>query len=116
LDTPDRTPDGKSPGAQTLRQALRSPWDAVKWITFAVVVAGVGASSAFAVSTKADATSVAAHEVRIDTVERRLERIEVDAAWIKSALYALTRHAGLNVPAPPPNENDVDTRPPNSVF
>ena len=76
-------------------------WDAVKWIGFALFLVGSGAGGMAALANKADRAELAVVELRVAASERRLERIETDAQWIKSALWALTKHAGVPVSPPP---------------
>lgn len=72
------------------------------WGLGLIIAAGGATASVFAsIGGKADAGKVDQLDGRVGAVERRIERIETDATWIKSALYALTLHEGVVVPPPP---------------
>ena len=97
---------------RSTRSARRRPWDVVKWVTFAIALLGAGAAAMGSIGGKADRSEVEAVsssagaaaialDARVDTIERRQERLDADNAWIKSALWELTKHEGLRVPPPP---------------
>ena len=79
----------------------RRPWDAAKWFGLGLLLIGAGSGAMGMIASKADAQQVERLTDRVSANEARLARIEADAGWIKSALWALTRHAGLTVPPPP---------------
>lgn len=72
-------------------------------LTLGVLVAGIAALvfilNGFA--GKASAADLASTRDRLDQVERALGRLDVNVEWTKSAVFALTQHAGVPVPPPP---------------
>ena len=80
----------------------RRTWDAVKWIGFALLIAGTGAAASGALAAKADADDVKELRSHIREHDIQFTRLEADSAWIKSALYRLTLREGVAVPPPPP--------------
>lgn len=50
---------------------------------------------------KASAEVVARQGDRLSHVELVIQRLDTNEEWIKSAVFALTQHAGIAVPPPP---------------
>lgn len=63
-------------------------------LTIAIALVGVVLWAGTGMASKAS-------EKDVQAIELRVRALEVDQAWIKAALYALTQKAGVIVPPPP---------------
>lgn len=81
----------------------RRSWDVVKWVGFALLLAGAGASAMASIGDKASAADVKEMREHIREHDIEFARFATDVTWMKSAVYALTQRAGVVVAPPPPS-------------
>ena len=77
----------------------------VRWKIVLSVVTGLfltgwaGSRYASGLATQSELNATAAD---IDSIDRRVLRLETDLAWIKGTLYEIAKHTGITTVPPPP--------------